>query len=526
MPLAAPSIKHAWWSELRHGGLLISPAVLDEYFPEEPLAPSPFAYNRLRDRYNSFAAWLLKHTDLAHGEVQSLHTWLDNVLEDFLGHDKARWLKGSNVPDELTVENALGERLRPNRVLYLDGSRTHPALVVWVDRTKHVGMGKGRTAYSRLIEFLRTSGLKLGLLTNGTQFRLCYAGLDHESWTEWDIENWFEEGELRLQLLGFLTLLGPNGLASSKDGESTLLSAVQASRTRQGELSTVLGEQVRQAVELILSEVDKAKRKYPALLDVVRMKPDGSELPQKRILEALYQATSRVVMRMVIVLYAEARGMLPRNLESYNASYGLEGLYERLRSAVAHEGFRALGEQSAGWPRILSLFRLIHDGSPHPELPVQTYSGLLFRPGNSKNDDPIMRALALMEDLRVELPDATVLEVLTRLKIGKIKIRHGRTSSWVSGPVDFTDLRTEYIGIMYEGLLDYELKATDQTMVFLNIGQQPILPLEVLENMPDARYDRPIRPLHRQRRYVIAYVVSGSLQVGVGYRIHQLGKDI
>ena len=274
---------------------------------------------------------------------------------------------------------------------------------------------------------------------------------------------------------------------------------MQASRTRQGELSTVLGEQVRQAVELILTEVDKAKRRDPALLDVVRKVPGGSELPQKRILEALYQAASRLVMRMVIVLYSEARGMLPRNLESYNASYGLEGLFERLRRAVAHEGFQALTEQSAAWPRILSLFRLIYDGCPHPDFPVHAYGGLLFRPGNPNDTDPIMRALAVMEDPRVEPSDAAVLEILQRLKIGKIKIRHGRSATWVSGPVDFTDLRTEYIGIMYEGLLDYELKATDQTMVFLNIGQQPILPLEILENMPDANLKDLLQKLSKEK---------------------------
>jgi hypothetical protein len=29
---------------------------------------------------------------------------------------------------------------------------------------------------------------------------------------------------------------------------------------------------------------------------------------------------------------------------------------------------------------------------------------------------------------------------------------------WVDGPVDFSDLSSEYIGILYEGLLDFELR--------------------------------------------------------------------
>jgi len=56
----------------------------------------------------------------------------------------------------------------------------------------------------------------------------------------------------------------------------------------------------------------------------------------------------------------------------------------------------------------------------------------------------------------------------------------------VEGPVDFSDLRTQVIGLIYEGLLDYRLKRTDESlgpMVFLNIGRQPVLPLRRLEDM-------------------------------------------
>ena len=37
----------------------------------------------------------------------------------------------------------------------------------------------------------------------------------------------------------------------------------------------------------------------------------------------------------------------------------------------------------------------------------------------------------------------------------------GRAKTFVEGPVDYTDLRTEFIGLIYEGLLDYRIKRTD-----------------------------------------------------------------
>ena len=45
----------------------------------------------------------------------------------------------------------------------------------------------------------------------------------------------------------------------------------------------------------------------------------------------------------------------------------------------------------------------------------------------------------------------------------------------------FSELHTEYIGLMYQGLLDFNLHATDQPMIFLNLGQEPVLHKEPLE---------------------------------------------
>ena len=54
-------------------------------------------------------------------------------------------------------------------------------------------------------------------------------------------------------------------------------------------------------------------------------------------------------------------------------------------------------------------------------------------------------------------------------------------------PVDFSDLSSEYIGILYEGLLDYELKTAPpgDPVIFLSVGDQPALPLSRLEAMDD-----------------------------------------
>ena len=95
------------------------------------------------------------------------------------------------------------------------------------------------------------------------------------------------------------------------------------------------------------------------------------------------------------------------------------------------------------------------------------------------------RALFILEH-KVSVNDATIYRVLKKLLRGPLPVLRGRTKTYVDGPVDYTELRTEFIGLIYEGLLDYRLKRTTDDIgpqVFLNLGRNPVLPLSVLENM-------------------------------------------
>ena len=500
MPVMTSSDQHAWWSDLRHHGLVVAPALLDEYFPQGPVEPSHFSYQKLRERYTAFDKWYQDPRAYEDGVSKDpLNTWLDGVLDIFLGHENSRWQRANYVDERWKHKPLLGEPVLPRRVLFGDNSHTTPGLFVYVEHSRQLIYGRGRAAYGKLLELLRAKQVRLGLLTNGRQFRLCYAGIDHASWVEWDCENWFAEEELRRQLYGFYTLLGPSGMNPREPGATSfpLLDATEASRTRQGELSTVLGEQVRQSVETLLNDMqpiihthdtlDEDGQVQNALLAKVRVSPHGTVLSERHMLDALYQAAVRIIMRMVIVFFAEARDMLPLSIGPYALSYSLEGLYEQLRRAEQHHGRGALEEQHSAWTRMLSLFTLIYRGSSSPDLLLRKYGGLLFRPGDFDSPEAIQRAVALFElpVISREISDATVLRLLELLKIGRLKIRQGRSTRTARGPVDFGELRTEYIGLMYQGLLDFNLHAASEPMIFLNLGQEPILPLKTLEGMSD-----------------------------------------
>ncbi len=469
-----------WWASLRHGGLLLSPSKVAEFFPQGP-GPLP--------------AWLEERLrrDLARLEVEGGESrLLDTVLEQVLGlggradADSGAWVKGGALSAEWTRRSITGEAVRPRRVWQGPHGAVLP--VFFDDQARRLGVGRGRRAVARMVEWLRRTEVRLGLLTNARQFRLVHAGLDHEAWAEWDTDLWFLEGAPGPQVDALRALLSRHALAPAREGQAAPLhAAIEASRKGQAELSSVLGERVRQAVEVLIREYG------PALA--------GLQADPVRPVSArdIYRAATRVVMRMVVLLFSEALDLLPRENALYHDGYSLQGLREALDRVGASAGSRA-GEAfwssgaerlrsrpPAAWPRVLALFRLVHEGSPHEALPVRRYGGALFEPGDPSAADPIRQALAVLEDPTLEcLPgDAAVRTMLELLTRSKVRVRQGNRSVWVEAPVDFADLSSEYIGILYEGLLDFELRhvAEEDPVVFLALGDEPALPLSRLEAM-------------------------------------------
>jgi len=466
---------HEWWGELRHGGMLLAPQFLDELVPELPELDEA-AYQRLR------AAWLrfeASADDAEGAREHSVRGFVAELLEEFLGLKD--WQRGSGVESRFKATGLAGEALRPDWML-TDGSGQDGLMAVKFDESETIGRGRGVRAHARLVELVRSSGVPLGLLTNGRQVRLVHAGPDYDAWAEWDARTWFDESEGRSTLRGFSALLESD---SEQDFGRLirLISTIHESRNRQGDLAQVLGEQVRRGIELLVREVDHKLDADPELRDELWSDPaSGEGLPDEEVLASLYQAATRVVMRLVLVLYAESRDLLPANVEAYHDSYGVGSLYDTLARGD-REGRDALAESHAAWPRMLGLFRLIYFGSAHPDLPVRAYGGQLFLPGDIESPDVVLRALAALESVRPS--DAAIYQLLRLLKIGKVRVRAGRGARWVAGAVDFSDLRTEYVGIVYEGLLDYELRRTtsDDPVVLLNVGRQPALPLSRLAEL-------------------------------------------
>lgn len=473
-----------WWSELKHGGMLISPALVDQYF-NNIYELSTYKYNQLRDKYISFDSIRASQKDITKIDTEDINKWVDYIIQIILEHNPDNIAKGKYIDSKYKLKTILGQQLSPDRVIFSNASRNNPILMVSIQKSEKLGIGKDRKSYTEFIELLRGTGVKLGLITNGVQFRLCYAGIDYDAWTEWDASMWFIEAEWRKQLDGFIALLGKDGLQLVEGENTKLKTIIEESRNKQSEISDILGQQIREAVEILINQLDSTVKTYPELLEAITKDIDNTQKSDQQINSALYQAASRIVMRMVVLLFAEARNLLPRDIVEYNQSYGIEGLFEQLKMALAYESKLNMKNQYGAWRRIISLFNLVHEGSSHQTINLQGYGGVLFERGRLESEDEILQCIAIFENINFKLNDYQVYELLEKIKVGKLKVKQGNKNVWVKGPVDFSDLRTEYIGIMYEGLLDYSLKRANEPLIVVNIGSQPILPLSHLEGMSD-----------------------------------------
>ena len=119
-------------------------------------------------------------------------------------------------------------------------------------------------------------------------------------------------------------------------------------------MSERLSEQVMHALYELLRGLQAAHDASGEGLLRKPLSPEGDR-------NDIYRGLLSVILRLVFLLYAEERGMLPEN-ETFVRHYSLTGLYQRLREDAAHHP-DTMDQRFGAWAQLLVLFRLIHDGA-------------------------------------------------------------------------------------------------------------------------------------------------------------------
>ncbi len=263
--------------------------------------------------------------------------------------------------------------------------------------------------------YMLHSGLDWGILTNGHQWRLYHRSSAHK------LDQYYQ-----VDLPALLAL---------DDADAWLYFWAFFSREAfmPGPLSaaTILQESADYAQAV---SADLKRQVYEALRHLAQGfldYPSNHLAPEPGTLKEIYDASLILLYRILFILYAEDRGLLPIwESVDYRESYSLRGI--KLQVARALDGGRKLLATSAKlWPDLQALFHIINAGSP--PLKVTTYNGGLFDPAKH----PFLE--------RYEVGDAHLQQAIDML-------------ARVDGQlVDYRDLSERHLGSIYEGLLEYHL---------------------------------------------------------------------
>lgn len=333
-------------------------------------------------------------------ELPRLFTdFLDWPIDSLVGWDVAHPL-----PVELSVPlPEFGETLTPTYALAHAQPKAgeSPWLLLVqahqpsTDLTKPTAAGERGWSASPAKKFerlLRETGVPIGLLTNGVSFQLVYAPPKENSGTLTFNVAAMTEISGRLILGAFHLLLNAWTLLSAPTPQR-LPALLQTSRSYQASVSEKLAEQVLHALYELLRGFVAAEQqaKGQRLHDLAVRRP-----------EDIYGGLVTVLLRLVFVLFAEDRALLPTK-GLFVKHYSVRGLFERLR-ADAERYPDTMEHRFGAWAQLLALFRLIHGGCQHEEMRMPAREGHLFDfhrypflEGRSHRDDPV-GALPLVSD--------------------------------------------------------------------------------------------------------------------------------
>ena len=341
-----------------------------------------------------------------------------------------------------------------------------------VDSLREVGRdGWATSPIDRMAAMLRAPGsaCSIGVVTNGRWWALVSAPRRGSTASGVvDCQTWVEEPATRdafFELLGVRRLVG--GTAQHR-----LPALFDRSVLAAEEITEALGAQVRRAVELVVTALSEAARDVAG-----EGGKDGDGLPADA--HRVYEAVVTVMMRVVFLLFAEERGLLPAQ-SLYTGGYGLATVLDALEERARDEGEESMDGTSLTWHRLLATSRALYGGVNAEDMRIPAYGGSLFDPERF----PFLTATDAGGALLLTVSDRVMLHVLRSLQTARLKGQEARRLS-------FRDIDVEQIGYIYEGLLGYTCARAAETVLGLRgkEGEEPEVPLSVLEGLAEAHSD-------------------------------------
>lgn len=244
------------------------------------------------------------------------------------------------------------------------------------------------------------------------------------------------------------------------EGESRKLSFLEELLHESGAYAKRLGDRLKDRVfEEVFPELAAG-----FIAHLRHLEGTTEEISQER-LDRLFHGTLTLLYRVLFILYAEARGLLPaRETRGYwNKSLGrlkaeiaeaAGPIWEEARKRLA-ASFSADPGSTGLYDRLLDLARIVDRGDASMNTP--SYDGGLFL-SDVDPEDRSPEAEAARFLLRHKVPDRFLAIALDRLARDEDEKRGDLV------PIDYKSLGVRQLGSIYEGLLEFRLRIASEKM--------------------------------------------------------------
>ena len=380
--------------------------------------------------------------DAAHlNEAQTEHEFIQPLLEQ-LGHTfevqpSLQTSQGTRVPDyaffpSQDAHDAARSQINTNQ--FFKTALAVGDAKAWsrnLDRKTQDGGDpfNNQNPNYQIDSYLRDTNKDWGILTNGRQWRLYHRQTSYrlDSFYEVDLAALLSENRDLDAFRYFYNLFRRDAFIPDPSGAAFL--------------DHVLGESQQYTVgvsdDLKNRVYDVLRRLIGGFLDFPRNGFDRANPP----LDEIQTNCLILLYRVLFILYAESRGLLPLDNRDYAMQYSLDHLatdsHERLDSGTAFAPGASLY-----WTRLQQLFTLINDGW---EDHIPQYNGGLFNP----QQHPFLEDYEIGDEAL-----AKVIERLTRTEAGE--------------RIAYRDLDVRHLGDIYEGLLEYQPKIASEDLVIVS----------------------------------------------------------
>ncbi|MDR1011565.1 MAG: hypothetical protein LBM04_10680 [Opitutaceae bacterium] len=464
----------AWLGYVQPEGLVVSAQGLKESQAIIDRASLAGLQNRFLPFVSNLPTPTSRDADATTPGIGDPFRFLTEFLEWPLDHVTG-WDVAHPLPETLTVSlPEYHETLSPN--LAVSRLQPKPGESPWLLLVQTLSIGTDFDKPSAALEhnnwkaspakkferLLRETQIPIGLLANGVAFRLVYAPPKENSGSITFRVDQMSELPGRL-ILGAFHLLLNGWTLFNAPGEARLPALLQRSRDCQASVSEKLAGQVLHALYELLRgfEAADAIRKGALLGELAARHPQD-----------IYGGLVTVLLRMVFVLFAEDRGLLPIG-GLYVRNYSMHGLFERLRADNERHP-DTMDQRYGAWAQLLALFRIIHGGCDHPELRMPAREGHLFEPDRH----PFLEGRASRHAPLEALPYVSD-GVLHRI-LEKLCILEGER-------VSYRTLDVEEIGSVYQTIMGFGVEVVTGTAIALKgkrkkgaVPAAPVIDLEAL----------------------------------------------